>query len=313
MTRKRRQLAPLYPGVGVVVARDPVHPFRQIADDAGPLQARYTSNVSADSRIQLVAIDLDGTLLNDTKQVSDQTVQALCGLPELGIKVVIASARPPRSVRHIYESLRLDTWQINYNGAMIWDEPRRQVVLHQPMKGPVARRIIEHARDLFPDVLVSCEVLDRWLTDRLQHKHTTETGRLFRPDKIAPIDELCSEPVTKLLLLGHPEMMSQLASIIASRYPDVGVVQSDPDLIQIMDSAVNKASALRHVAEHYRVPMEQVMAIGDAANDIPMLEAAGVAIAMDNAKPEVKKIADWVAPSNNDHGVHAALQRYGLC
>ena len=55
------------------------------------------------------------------------------------------------------------------------------------------------------------------------------------------------------------------------------------------------------------------MAIGDAANDVPMLEAAGVAVAMDNAHPTVKSAAHWVAPSNNDHGVHAALVRYGLC
>ena len=58
---------------------------------------------------------------------------------------------------------------------------------------------------------------------------------------------------------------------------------------------------------------EEIMAIGDALNDVPMLQAAGVAVAMDNAHPEVKLAADWVAPSNNDHGVHAALARYGLC
>src|ERR1700722_2214457 len=124
--------------------------------------------------IQLVAIDLDGTLLNDSKQVSDQTIAALCELPSSGIKVVIASARPPRSVRHIYQTLRLDTWQINYNGALIWDEPRRLVVFHFPMPGEVALRIIEYARDLFPEVLASCEVQDRWLTDRHEQKHTTE-------------------------------------------------------------------------------------------------------------------------------------------
>ena len=73
--------------------------------------------------IGVVAIDLDGTLLNDSKQVSRRTVGALVGLPERGVKVVIASARPPRSVRHIYAALKLDTWQINYNGALIWDEP----------------------------------------------------------------------------------------------------------------------------------------------------------------------------------------------
>src|SRR5437016_3215061 len=93
--------------------------------------------------IRLVAVDLDGTLLNDSKQVSDQTIAALRCLPQRGIKLVIASARPPRAVRHIYAALGLDTWQINYNGALIWDEPLRRSVFHQPMPGPLIRRIVD--------------------------------------------------------------------------------------------------------------------------------------------------------------------------
>jgi hypothetical protein len=213
----------------------------------------------------------------------------------------------------VYQALGLDTWQINYNGAMIWDEVCRTVVDHRPIPAAVARRIIERARALFPDVLVSCEVQDRWLTDRLEHKHQTETGRLFKPDRVAPVAELCSEPVTKLLLLGVPQMMATLRQVLGEAEPEVMIVQSDPDLIQIMDSGVSKASALRRVAEHYQTPLRQVMAIGDAANDIPMLEIAGVSVAMGNAPTEVQRVAHWVAPSNNDHGVHAALQRYGLC
>src|SRR4029450_7349335 len=75
-----------------------------------------SSSSTTTSGIRLVAIDLDGTLLNDSKQVSDQTADALRCLPGQGIRTVIASARPPRSVRHIYGRLGLDTWTINYNG-----------------------------------------------------------------------------------------------------------------------------------------------------------------------------------------------------
>jgi len=80
-----------------------------------------------------------------------------------------------------------------------------------------------------------------------------------------------------------------------------------------MHPRAGKSMALQMVAAHYGVPLEQVMAIGDAPNDVGMLQLAGVAVAMDNAHREVKNVADWVAPSNNDHGVHAALTRYGLC
>jgi Cof subfamily protein (haloacid dehalogenase superfamily) len=266
-----------------------------------------------DSAIRLVAIDLDGTLLNDSRQVSEQTAGALACLPRRGVKVVLASARPPRSVRHVYRSLGLDTLQINYNGAMIWDEVRSRVEFHQPLGPELARGVIARAREEFPQVLVSCEVYDRWLTDRVDPQYLTETSRLFPPDGILPVEAMCAEPVTKVLLMGEPEMISELRGRLAESHPHVSLIRSDPDLIQIMHAGVNKGTALKVVADHYRVPMGQVMAIGDATNDIPMLEAAGVRVAMDNAPPEVKVVADWVAPSNNDHGVHAALVRYGLC
>ena len=267
----------------------------------------------AESPIRLVAIDLDGTLLDDAKRVSGRTVEALKRVAGSGVRVVIASARPPRSVRHVYAGLGLDTWQINYNGALLWDEPARRAVHHRPMDAGVVLGLIALARRLHPDVLVSCEILDRWCTDRFDDTYTTETGRLFRPDVVAPVGQFCREPVTKLMLLAAPAALDRLEPVVRGATRDVGVLRSDPDLIQVMDASASKGVALRLVCGHYGVPPAQAMAIGDAVNDLPMLEAAGVAVAMDNAHPAVKRAADWVAPSNNDHGVHAALERYGLC
>lgn len=265
--------------------------------------------------VSLVAIDLDGTLLNDSKEVSEQTINALCGLPERGVRVVIASARPPRSVRHIYHKLKLDTWQINYNGALIWDEQAQRPVFHRPLKSGLVRSIIEQSRDMFEEVLVTCEILDKWFTDRDNDPlHTTETGRLFKPDFIGPLDEICCQPITKLMLLGEEPIILRLESLLADAFSEsVSIVKTDRDMLQIMDKRVSKAVALKKVASHYGIPVRHVMAIGDAPNDVGMLQLAGISIAMDNAHGLVKDVADWVAPSNNDHGVHAALKRYGLC
>src|SRR5215217_7811761 len=158
-------------------------------------------------RIRLVAVDLDGTLLTDSKRVSGRTVEAFKCLPGRGARVVIASARPPRSVRHIYQQLGLDTVTINYNGALIWDEPNQRPIFHRPIPAKLAARIIEHARDMFEETIVTCEVMDRWLTDRNDMSHTTETGKLFGPDVICATHELCVEPVTKLMLLGEPQII----------------------------------------------------------------------------------------------------------
>jgi 5-amino-6-(5-phospho-D-ribitylamino)uracil phosphatase len=264
--------------------------------------------------IRLIAIDLDGTLLDSKKQVSEQTLQALKCLPDRGVRVLIASARPPRSARPTYQLLGLDTLQINYNGALIWNEMNQSPVFHRPLKGLLARRMIELARDQYDEVIVHCEIMDRWCTDRTGDAYSTETGRLFKPDAVGDLATFCQNPITKLMFLGDPRIIARLEPLLLQEFSQhVTIVKQSDELLQIMDRRVSKAVALRKLAAYYQVPIEQVMAIGDAPNDVGMLQVAGVAIAMDNAHKVVKSVADWIAPSNDDHGVHAALVRYGLC
>jgi Cof subfamily protein (haloacid dehalogenase superfamily) len=273
---------------------------RRIAAEAGP--------------IRMIAIDLDGTLLNRSKQVTAQTVAGLGCARAAGIKIIIASARPPRAVRHIYKLLELDTLQINYNGALIWDELKQQGTDHLPLAGDLARAMVRLAREKFPQTLVTCELMDRWLTDRAEQTYMTETGKMFKPDVIAPLDTFLDKPVTKLMLLGEPASIRELETMLIERFKDQAVIlRIDDDLIQIMDRRVSKAAALRKLAKRYGISAAEVMAIGDAPNDVGMLKLAGTAVAMDNAHPLVKQAAHWVAPSNDDHGVWAALRHYGLC
>ncbi len=264
--------------------------------------------------IRLIAIDLDGTLLNDSKQVTDHTVASLALAAEKGVKVVIASARPPRSVRRIYQQLKLDTLQINYNGAMIWDEPNASVFYHLPMPGDVVLRLIRRARGMHGDLVVHCEILDRWYTDRVNSLYQTETGRLFKPDVVAPLEDICQQPITKLNLMGDADVIAEMEPLLIAEFGEqIAMVRaSERELLLGMNRQAGKSHALIRVADHYGVPMSEAMAIGDAPNDVGMLQVAGLSIAMDNADLRVKAVADWIAPSNNDHGVHAALRQFVL-
>ena len=111
--------------------------------------------------IRMVAIDLDGTLLSSRKTITPKTHTAIRAALAAGVKVVLATARPPRSVRTYYEALKLDTPTINYNGALIWNERHRQVVEHVPLDAAVAKRIIAWGRKRYPELLVSVEILDK--------------------------------------------------------------------------------------------------------------------------------------------------------
>lgn len=261
--------------------------------------------------VRLIAVDLDGTLLDSKKRISGRTVRALKALPEHGIRVVLASARPPRSCKAIYDGLGLDTWQINYNGALVWDPRTARSVFHWPMSGELVYEQVKLGRDLIPDVQVAVEIVDRWYTDRHDPYRTTVTGRMFKPDVVAPIRQWARLSATKLMFLAEPRKVARIREALRDQYGHlVKVVHADPDLVQVMSNEAGKDVALRLVAEHYGIPIEQTLGIGDALNDVDMLRASGIAVCVANGCDEAKAISHWIAPSNDDHGVYETICKY---
>jgi hypothetical protein len=263
--------------------------------------------------IELVAIDLDGTLLRSDKQLTVRTARTIADVARRGVRVVLASARPPRSVREIYHHLSLDTLQMNYNGALIWDPPAGRHVFHQPLSPQVARTIVDLARQIDRDIQVDIELLDRWLTDRVHAEPATETARYFKPDHVAPLAQLLVEPVTKLMLVGQREKLSRVRDAVHRVFGrQVAILVSDDHLIQIVHPQVDKGRALAWIANAYGIQRESVMAIGDAPNDVGMLQWAGLGAAMENGWDAARQVADVIVPSNDDEGVDFALKRYVL-
>ena len=262
-------------------------------------------------KIHMVAIDLDGTLLNSDKEITQATATILRAAREqAGVKIVLATARPPRSVMPFYDLLDLDTPMINYNGALVIDPTCQHVLMHRPIPAKVSRGIIQLARSTYPDVLVSAEVMDHWFTDRFDPAYNTETGRLFPPDRVEPVENWADQSMTKLLLLGKPQGLREVAEAIHQTFPhQVNIVQTEDYLLQIMHATVSKAQALRVVAAEMHLRRHQVMAIGDNANDVGMLQWAGIAVAMENAAPQALAVADHVADHHDaDGAAHAVRQ-----
>jgi hypothetical protein len=159
-----------------------------------------------------------------------------------------------------------------------------------------------------PQVLVSAEIMDRWYTDRVNHQYVTQTGLTFEPDMVAPVERWLTQPVTKLLLLGPPENIVELGRLLAGEFRHrVIVMQTEDNLIQIMHPTVSKAQALRTVAGELGVTRDQVMAIGDNANDVEMLRWAGLGVAMANAAPPALEAADYITDHHDANGVAKAI------
>jgi hypothetical protein len=262
-------------------------------------------------KIHMVAIDLDGTLLNSDKEITQTTATILRAAREqAGLKIILATARPPRSVMPFYDLLDLDTPMINYNGALVIDPTCQHVLMHRPIPAKVCRGIIQLARRTYGEVLVSAEVMDHWFTDRFDPAYNTETGRLFSPDTVAPVESWTDQSMTKLLFLGAPARLPEVAEAIHREFPhQVTIVQMEDYMLQVMHATVSKAQALRVVAAEMHVRRNQVMAIGDNANDVGMLQWAGVAVAMANAAPQALAVADHVADHHDADGAAHAIRQ----
>jgi len=261
----------------------------------------------------LLAVDLDGTLLTSSKAITARTAGVLRKVAGLGAKVIIASARPPRSVRPFYDQLALDTWQINYNGALVQHPRTRRILMHHPMVPQLVEDVVEFARRRYRDCIISLEVLDKWYTDRYDASLQTETSRLFEPDAVGPLDQFLAEPVTKMLVLGAEPLLTQLETELSDEFAtEITITRSDQTAIQIMRAGLSKAVALAEVARDYGIPRQRVVAIGDAPNDVGMLTYAAVGVAMANAHTSAKVAADRLTLSNDLDGVAVVVEELFL-
>lgn len=218
-----------------------------------------------------------------------------------GVKVVIATARPPRSSREIHARLGLDTPLINYNGALIHDAASATHSFHQPLDSDIARAVIDLARSIEPGVVVSIEVLDKWYTDHDDPTFQTETAKRFKPDFIGSLDVPLSQAVTKLMLLGHAHRLAPVREQVVARFGgQAALMESDHTIIQVVHPEVDKGAALARIARDMGIDQQRVCAIGDAPNDAGMLRWAGLGLAVGNAFGQTLDAADVVLPHTND-------------
>jgi uncharacterized protein (TIGR01777 family) len=265
--------------------------------------------------IKLLAVDVDGTLLNSDGSLAHGVIQACRAAERAGCLVVLATARAPRGLRAILQTLDITAPTINYNGALIWNHVENRHVFHEPLSSEVARQITADVQASQPEILIGLDMLDEWVVNRIDPLFDATIDPEHTPNHVGPLEEFLLEAVTKINLMGAPERLQPVREMIRDKFwqhRKVAVFLSDPRLIQITHPLVDKGIALQRIARKMGLKREEVMAIGDASNDLGMIEWAGFSAAVDNAYPAVRQLADVIVPSNDELGVARAIQRYVL-
>ena len=249
-------------------------------------------------RPDLVAADLDGTLLAPDLVFGDDAAPAIAALRAAGVTFVICTGRMFCSVRRAAARLGLTAGLvICYQGGMVADLASGERLAHRTIDGAVAAEVVRTARRLgrhlnaYIDDRLYVDQLDDWARGYAEY---AEVGVNQVDDLVATVVE---RPPTKLVLVTGPADAKAILPGLQRRWRDrLYVTRSQPEYIEFVDAAVSKSSALQWLCDTRGLRRDRTVACGDGMNDVDMLRWAGVGVAVAEADPEVRAAADLVVP-----------------
>ncbi|HEY8738539.1 MAG TPA: Cof-type HAD-IIB family hydrolase [Candidatus Dormibacteraeota bacterium] len=263
--------------------------------------------------IRLVAIDLDGTLVNDALTIHPRDIAAIKAATAAGVHVVIATGRMFRSSLPYARTLGLTGPMINYQGAVVRDIASGAVLYQCELTVEMQRRVLAYAepRDWHVNVYVDEQVF----TERARPEADLYARISGVPyEAVGTLSKWVSRDSTKMVLVDSDPatVPARMADLTAWMGPVAKVTRSLAWFMEVINPQVSKATALAMVADRLGVAQADVCAIGDNKNDEEMIAWAGLGVAMGDAPPEVQAIAGYVARTVNEAGVAEVLERFVL-
>ncbi len=265
---------------------------------------------------RVIALDLDGTLTNNEKEITPRTLKALFKAQEEGAIIVIASGRPSFGIKSVSDSLEMSTrggYILSYNGGKIIDTTTHQSVFKRKLPEDVIPTVYHYAKEKGYALLGYKD--GKIITETPDDEYVWEERRTNKME-IDGVDNLLEALVAnpcKLLMTGHEEDMakaeSDLKEMLGSK---MDIFRSAPFDLELVPKGIDKAETLKLLLEMLHLTPADLIAFGDGYNDLSMVKLAGMGVAMANAVPELKEVADYITLSNEEDGVAAALEHFSL-
>jgi Cof subfamily protein (haloacid dehalogenase superfamily) len=259
----------------------------------------------------LVASDIDGTLIRTDGTLSPRTAEVLAALP---VPAVLVTGRPVRWLPQLYDQMAEPLPAICANGAVIYDPATDEVLQASPLSVEVLLDVTKRLREAVPDIVLAVEV-ENGRSFWYENGWPVSGGAHHTVRVLSTPEDLTSAPAAKLLARSASSAPDAFYELVSHTLGDAAVAthSSTTALVEISAAGVTKAAGLAWLCEREGIPQDRVLAFGDMPNDVPMMTWAGRSVAMANAHPAVREVADEETLSNDEDGVAVYLaEAYGM-
>ncbi len=265
---------------------------------------------------KLIALDMDGTLLTTDKKVSERTEAAIKAAEAKGVKIVLASGRPLLGLNRYLEELELlkgEDYVLSFNGGLVQNTKTEEIVSKVSLKGADLKYIYEISKEL--NINIHAFSAKDGLVTPKNSKYTEYEAEINGIDiNIKDFDEIeDEEDIIKVMMIDPQEILDPAIEKLPSEiYDKYSVFKSSPFFLEFTHKEVDKGLGLKKLGEYLGIKKEEIIACGDAGNDLSMVKYAGLGVAMDNATSEVKEAADFITASNDEDGIAKVIERFIL-
>ncbi|MFH6946523.1 Cof-type HAD-IIB family hydrolase [Flavobacterium sp. FlaQc-50] len=263
---------------------------------------------------KMLVLDMDDTLLTDDHKISDLNKKVLLEAQAKGVYVVLASGRPTSAMTAYAKELELDlnnSYIISFNGAIISTVKDDIILFEQTLTQKQIHELYDYSVKMKTHIItyLDGEIISETDSEFIEIEKVI-TGMPHR--KVSSFKEAVDRSAVKCILLAEPSYLKEVEQDLKEAMPHLSISMSKPFFLEAAQYGIDKAASIKILAERLKIQQSEIIAVGNAGNDLSMIEYAGLGVWVDNVTPELRDRADIIVASNNNDGVAEVVQRYIL-
>jgi Cof subfamily protein (haloacid dehalogenase superfamily) len=261
-------------------------------------------------KYKMLVLDMDDTLLTDDHTISKENRAMIAMAQAKGVEVVLASGRPTPAMTQYAKDLQ-NSYMISFNGAVITDLKNDTVIFEQSLTKEQIHELHDYSLKMNTHIIT-------YINDTIvseTHSEFIEVERSITGMPHALVSDFkaaVTSNAVKCILLQDPSYLKTVESDLKLAMPDLSVSMSKPFFLEVAPNGIDKAASIQFLAKKLKIDQSEIVAVGNAGNDLTMIQYAGLGVWVDNVTPELRGFGDVVVASNNDNGVAEVIERFIL-